>query len=377
MYREYNFELADDAVLEEMGYESDEAFTWAWRYEIPIAPVKPTIREHHHESLEPERAAIGRGTRVRDASETLGYVNHMLVDHESGEVSHLIDRRGHLPYRVSLPFEMVEEVKHESVYVPATRAELESLGRYMPRADLAIKAGTQSRLADMEDVAVDHVEVDVADGVVRLDGYAADIEARRKIHHGVADIEGVVGVQDRLFTDQDLRAAALTALLLDARTELEWIDLTVEAGVATLEGTVSHRRLRLTAEDVVVQQPGGRSVNNLLNPERRCSVAIPAPAPQDQDGNHRNERHRPGRPIVKQLEKSKGQSHFALAAVELFDEGQRGFRIVHLTVNQRDRDQTQSTRPVPCFDRELVHFDLREHVFHWEGLRASLQQGNS
>ena len=264
-YREESFEQAQPALVDELGYEPTEVFTWEWRYGIPVAPLKPRLQEHPQVESESKRAAIGRGTRVRNANETIGYVDHVLVDQESEQISHLIVRRGLLPYRISLPFDMVEEVTDESVYVPATRAELESLQRYMPRADLAIKAEAQTRLAELETVTVDYVEVDVVDGMIALGGYVADVEARRAVHHRVSAIEGVVGVRDQLYVDQDLRAAALTALLLDSRTELERIDVTVEAGVATLEGAVSHRRLTSVAEQVVAQQAGVRSVNNMLN----------------------------------------------------------------------------------------------------------------
>lgn len=93
----------------------------------------------------------------------------------------------------------------------------------MPRADLTIKAEVQARLADLDIVIVDNLEIAVAEGIVLPGGYVAEIEARSDVHHAVGDVEGVVGMRDR--------------------------------------------RLKPATEEIVARQPGVSSVNNLLEVE--------------------------------------------------------------------------------------------------------------
>ncbi len=200
-YREQEFVISDPNLLEELGYEIDDALVWQHRYGAiltGVEPITPRIRERVHLGVSPDRRVIGRGTPVRNALRTIGTIHHLLVDERTGEITHLVVRRGLLPYRVIIPIQLVDSVDDEGVYVPLTREKLEQLERFSPRADQDILTEIEDKLAGIPDLDFDRLTVSLKDGVVRLAGTVRDAMSRKRIEEMIRSVSGVLGVENDL-----------------------------------------------------------------------------------------------------------------------------------------------------------------------------------
>lgn len=263
-YREADFTVPTPDVQAQIQHYANEALHWATRYGAPFEPVVPKTKQHVHYGLDPARPVIGRGTRICNGSETIGYIDHLLVDPDSDEITHLVVRRGLLPYRVIMPIDMVKSMDDTSVFVRASREELEKLGRYSPRADADILAEIQDKLAELSDLEFSRITVRLVDGVVQLAGSVANVFTKRQAHTISENTNGVIEVENEIMTDETIRNRVSWALQTDPRTSLAVIDVQCDHGQVTLNGKVDSAVIKDVAEDIAGQQPGVTQVVNQL-----------------------------------------------------------------------------------------------------------------
>jgi osmotically-inducible protein OsmY len=209
----------------------------------------------------------GRSTRGE-----IGQVDHLLVDPESGEVSHLVIRRGLLSYFPVLSIDRVEEVSDEAVTVSLTDEKLRALPRYKRRNAEDIEAELRDQLQESAQTSsrldFSGVEVSAEAGVVRLTGWVPSTAAKRRAEAIARSIEGVVDVQNELDTQATLTTRVQRALLSDPRTELSAIEVTNhQGGVITLKGRVDSAEVADAAQEIAAEQPGVLSVVNDLKVE--------------------------------------------------------------------------------------------------------------
>lgn len=259
-------------------YDRRDVRCWVGRYRMAChEPVLPMVRRQLHKGVSPNRAVIERGMPVRnisgrDGGSEIGQVDHLLVDPDSGEVSHLVIRKGLLPYYPILSIAQVESVTDEAVSVSLRDGEIELLPRYKRRdaEDIETELRDQLRLADLRvsDVDLGGIEVSAQAGIVRLEGWVPDVRTKRRIEAAARSIEGVVDVQNKLDTQKAMIARVQHALLSDPRTELSAIDVTNQpSGVITLKGVVDSVEVRKAAQEIAAEQRGVLSVINALKVE--------------------------------------------------------------------------------------------------------------
>jgi uncharacterized protein YrrD len=101
-----------------------------------LDPVVPMVKKKIREGIGPGQKVIERGMHVNSTSGTFGKVDHMLMNPESKEVTHLVVRRGMIfSDHVVIPISIVEEVREDSIFVTGADEELEQLPRYTPPAE--------------------------------------------------------------------------------------------------------------------------------------------------------------------------------------------------------------------------------------------------
>jgi osmotically-inducible protein OsmY/sporulation protein YlmC with PRC-barrel domain len=269
-YRELEFE--EPAPEAQTGhYERNDVRCWRAGYRVACSePVVPMVRKQAHLNVLPSRAVLERGTPVLNRDEhEIGTVDHLLVDPESGQVSHLVIRRGLLPYYPILPIARVESVTDEAVGVSLNDGEVEMLPRYRRRdsEDIETELRDQLRLANLRvpQVDLDAVAVSVEAGIVHLSGWVSDVRTKRRVEAVARAIEGVVDVQNELDTEMAMTARVQQALLSDPRTELSAIDVTNQpSSVITLKGVVDSVEVKEAAKEIAADQPGVLSVVNEL-----------------------------------------------------------------------------------------------------------------
>jgi osmotically-inducible protein OsmY len=113
-----------------------------------------------------------------------------------------------------------------------------------PLTDERITAAVTHDLIFEENVRLDHVDVTTNKGIVTLSRSVDNLLAKERAVRIAESIRGVRGVIDEITvtpvsrSDEDIRKDILTALLQDPATDSYQVAVSVQAGVATLTGSV-------------------------------------------------------------------------------------------------------------------------------------------
>jgi osmotically-inducible protein OsmY len=267
-YRVVEFEEPAPGVKEGM-YDRDDVRCWMQGYRMACRePVIPVVRRKVQHGVPTGGAVIEAGTAVANRQGMLGHVDHLVVDSKTGEVSHLVVRKGLLPYYPILPIAAIKAVSDDTVRVSLSKQAIDALPRYRRRDSGDIRAELDDRLAELP-FDLSHVETSLEGGTVLLVGWVNDIAAKRRVEGIARSIEGVIDVQNELKTGMGLTMRVVNALLSDARTDLSVIEVVNERGVITLKGTVDSVEVSEAAAGIAAEQPGVVSVVNALevNPD--------------------------------------------------------------------------------------------------------------
>jgi osmotically-inducible protein OsmY len=265
-YHAVEFEEPAPAV-KEGAYDRGDIRCWMQGYRMACyEPVIPMVRRQVRKGISPHRAVIERGTPVRNAQGTIGHVDHLLVDPESAEVTHMVVRKGLLPYYPIVPLTKVRTVSDEAVTVSLTDDEVDALPRYKSRDARDIEAELRDRLGESP-LDFSKVEMSIEGGIVLLVGWVPHIGAKRRAEAIARSIEGVIDVQNELDTEMTVTTRVMNALLSDPKTSLSAIDVVNERGVITLKGKVDSVGVYEAAEGIAAEQAGVLSVVNALEVE--------------------------------------------------------------------------------------------------------------
>ena len=105
---------------------STGAGSWMLPYAIPAEKKKIVIE---HENLPPGELAVKRGAHVEATDGRVGRVDEFLVDPETGHITHLVMREGHLldQKEVAIPLSEVDRMREETVYLILDKAGVHEL----------------------------------------------------------------------------------------------------------------------------------------------------------------------------------------------------------------------------------------------------------
>jgi uncharacterized protein YrrD len=157
----------------------------------------PMVRRHTHEGISPTLQPVGRGTPVYGTTGSIGKVDHILVDQESGEINHLIVRRGMRPDYVIVPMDLVAELHENRIVLKVGKSDLQGLRPYYPRDDAELLSDLHRQFGDTGD-GVRDVDVSVKQGVVQLSGRVRDEAVRMRAEELARAVVGVVDVENAL-----------------------------------------------------------------------------------------------------------------------------------------------------------------------------------
>jgi uncharacterized membrane protein/sporulation protein YlmC with PRC-barrel domain len=98
-------------------------------YQPYVVPVEGSKLPMEVERIPPGELAVRRGTPVEAADGYVGQVGELLVDPESGQITHLILREGHLfgKKEVMLPLSAIENVLQDTVYLKLDKNAVKQL----------------------------------------------------------------------------------------------------------------------------------------------------------------------------------------------------------------------------------------------------------
>ena len=194
-----------------------------------------------------------------------GKVSLILLD-PRGHVKGFVMHAGRLPGRnLIVPVRWVQEVDRENVHLSVEKSALESLPDYS--SDYELSAEVENALwADeiLRETDYDQIDAKVEDGIVKLRGHAITSMNRTRVEHAARSIKGVLGVEDHLVVDEDLKIEVAEALGNDERTQLESISVVAQNGVIALNGQIGSAAIRQAAEEVAASVQEVRGVANYL-----------------------------------------------------------------------------------------------------------------
>jgi osmotically-inducible protein OsmY len=239
--------------------------------------VVPMVRRRVHQGIAAGKAVIGPSTEVENPRKTLGHVDHVVIDTQTGQMTQLIFRSGtFFPEYVVIGAEQIKDVDEQDVFVTVTDEELAELPRYKQRPAAEILAVLHERLHETWPSPFASVQSTMAGGVLRLIGAVRSESLRYHAEEHARTIEGVIDVQNELVVDPDLQAEIATenhvnlalqvsaALAAHPRTEQALIEVIHDRGVVVLQGQVENMAVRTTAAEIASQQPGVKTVVNEL-----------------------------------------------------------------------------------------------------------------
>lgn len=133
------------------------------------------------------------------------------------------------------------------------------------RRDSSIEAEILSALRDLVPAAPVPIEIDVINGLVRLEGRLSRASERMRLRQAVARVPGVLGIEDALTTrevDDEALVARLQRVFARRGRVLVAGEIVPEVreGAVTLSGTVPRHYERIVATELAFAVEGVRSV---------------------------------------------------------------------------------------------------------------------
>jgi sporulation protein YlmC with PRC-barrel domain len=109
-------------------YEIPSYVSGSYRMLPYVVPEKKIVL-NEHEHIPPGELAVHRGAHVEAVDRRVGQVDEFLVDPESGHITHLILREGHLWHQkdVAIPLSMIDRIEEDVIHLKAKKSALDKL----------------------------------------------------------------------------------------------------------------------------------------------------------------------------------------------------------------------------------------------------------
>lgn len=226
-YREVEFEERRNDWESQLIYPREHVLVW-----YPLVgiherqrTVLPVIRRRIPKGISTDEEVIGRSSMVRNIDGVVGKIDHLWLDRESWEITHLVVRRDLIPHYVVIPFSWISIITPEEVFVRGSDEQL--------------------------------MEVPIT-----------------QLHLEPTGTSGVEDVNEGYHLDESLTIAeeVIAALAEDPRTASSVIEAVYERGVITLMGEVENELAHTTAEEIAHRHERVVSVVNALEVRPKADI---------------------------------------------------------------------------------------------------------
>jgi osmotically-inducible protein OsmY/sporulation protein YlmC with PRC-barrel domain len=244
---------------EAQGYQEGEAL-------VSVENVEGGSQEHPQSTiLAVHKVALRSGQAVWGTDGRVGRVDLLLIDFQ-GQVRHFVIRKGGLlSHDVIVPVDWISRIDKRGVWLMTERAALEGLPSYRPDAALAEDVDQALWMDEvLRAIDYDAIDIHIHDGVVTLRGFASTLMIKKRAERAAHAVPGVLEVDNRIMTDEEITIAVSQALGRDERTRHLRILVSAKHGVVTLNGELDSAEERSVAEEVSASVPQVRGVVNYI-----------------------------------------------------------------------------------------------------------------
>jgi uncharacterized protein YrrD len=177
---------------------SDSRSTPSWGLADGYSPAVTTIRRRLREGVTAGKHVLGRKTGVENVGHSLGKVDHVVLERETGKIAEIVMRTGLFPAYYVLPVTKVEDIQEDSILVSISREEMATLPQYEPRQDADILVDVLSALLSERTPAFHTVEPSVEGGIIHLTGNVSSQSVKSHVEELVRLVPGVIDVENDL-----------------------------------------------------------------------------------------------------------------------------------------------------------------------------------
>jgi len=213
----------------------------------------------------PDAARLRRDMVVRSADgKRLGRLRLVCFDQASGMVTALVVAGRGTPSLRSLPIDRVREAGPNGIVTDLPSRDWPQLPPFA--TDWEIKqAFTEQLMADpkLRDVQRS-VTIDVQDQVVTVRGYVSDQSEAEAVARIIRSVPGVMQVERKLITDDDMARAATEAIRSDPATRAADVQVSAHHGTVDISGIAPDPATARRIELVASQVPGVAVVHNMV-----------------------------------------------------------------------------------------------------------------
>jgi osmotically-inducible protein OsmY len=212
-----------------------------------------------------DAASLRRDMAVTSADgKRLGRLRLVCFDRASGTVTALVVAGRGTPSLRLLPIDRVREAGPNDIVTDLPSGDWTKLPPFA--TDWEIKqAFTERLLADPTLRAVQRsITIDVQDQVVTLRGYVADQSEVEGVARVIRSVPGVLQVDRKLVTDDDLARAVTDALGSNTATRAAQVQVSAHHGTVDITGVAPDAATARRIESVAGQVPGVQVVHNMV-----------------------------------------------------------------------------------------------------------------
>jgi osmotically-inducible protein OsmY len=194
----------------------------------------------------------------------LGKLKVVCYEPVSGRVTALaVEGRGTPPRRL-VPFDRVTSIGPYRIATGLRAADWASLPGFATDWEIEQEALSQLRSDPSLESARRAVQVEVVDQRVRLQGYVADQRQAERVAQLIRSIPGVLALDLKLLTDDDLARAVRDAIAKDPAIAKARLQVSASAGVVDITGEVPDRLTARRIDGLAIRVPGVQVVHNLV-----------------------------------------------------------------------------------------------------------------
>jgi osmotically-inducible protein OsmY len=244
-------------------YPFADTLFWDGLYPGVPMPIVPTVAHRTHAGVPDDAIMLQRGADVLCNDALVGTLDHLLIDPQSGQMTHFVVEELRTGRRVLVPQEWVRELHQQVIMLHTWMPKRASVPAYAAlKSDAQLTADVQAALESNPELA--SVDVAVEGGVAHLHGNVPSVAAKADADMRARNVPGIVDIANVLRPDTALTARITAALADDLATHLVPVEVISLLGVVTLQGVVPTPEVKDWAEQIARRVPGVRTVINAL-----------------------------------------------------------------------------------------------------------------